>query len=156
MKKVLLYLLVAGFIVACSSNEGEKPKQNKTDFKQKMADKFGISLFELENGIGPVKEKLNLGAIDDAKVEAGEKTFTAKCVQCHKLDEKFTGPALRDVTKRRSPEYILNMIMNPQEMTKKHPEARKLKGLFAAQMTYQNVTLDDAKNILDYLRKSAN
>jgi len=72
------------------------------------------------------------------------------------LDEKFTGPALRDVTKRRSPEYILNMIMNPQEITKKHPEARKLKGLFAAQMTYQNVTLDDAKNILDYLRKSAN
>jgi len=78
MKKALLYLIIAGFAVACSSNEGEKPKQTKTDFKQKIADKFGISLFELENGIGPVKEKLNLGAIDAAKVEAGEKTFAAK------------------------------------------------------------------------------
>lgn len=157
MKKIALYLLVAAFIVACSSEGDNKDEQagSQGSAKEKMAAKFGLTVFELDNGIGPIKEKLQLGPIDPAKVKAGEKTFSEKCAQCHKLDQRYTGPALKDVTKRRSPEYILNMIMNPQGMTKKHPEARKLYAQFATQMTFQNVTLDDAKNILDFLRNAA-
>ncbi|NCQ19161.1 MAG: cytochrome C [Ignavibacteria bacterium CG_4_8_14_3_um_filter_37_9] len=151
MKKLFSYLLLAGllFLWACS---GEN-KDTKTESKQdKLAKAFGISVFELENGIGPVKEKLSLGAVDAAKAAEGKKLFEAKCAQCHKLDERYTGPAIRNVTKRRTPEYVINMIMNPEEMVKKHPEAKKLFALHATQMTFQNVTQDDAFKILDYFR----
>jgi len=76
-------------------------------------------------------------------------------MSCHKLDEKYTGPALRDVTKRRTNEYIMNMILNPEEMTKRHPEARKLLGIHATQMTFQNVTQEDTRKLLEYLRSES-
>ncbi len=160
MKKILVYLFVAAVFVACSSggdnNDSKSASKSKSDnYKEKMAKKFGLTLFELENGIGPVKEKLSLPPIDPERVKKGEKLFNEKCTQCHKLNERYTAPALHDVTKRRSPEYILNMIMNPQEMTKRHPEAKKLLAQFANQMTFQNVTLDEAKSILDFFRNAA-
>jgi hypothetical protein len=37
-------------------------------------------------------------------------------------------------------------------MTKRHPEAKKLLGIHANQMTFQNVTQDDARALLEYLR----
>jgi cytochrome c2 len=117
-----------------------------------MAKIFGISVFELENGIGPIKEKLTLDALNTAKATEGKKIFESKCSQCHKFDEKYTGPALRNVTKRRTPEYILNNILNPDEMANKHPEAKKLVALHATKMTFQNVTQEDAMKILEYIR----
>lgn len=160
MKKVIVYLFIAGLFIACSSNDDSQNKiassAKKSSMKERLAAKFGLTLFELENGIGPVKEKLNLGSIDQAKVKEGEAIFNQKCTQCHKLDERYTGPALREVTKRRTPEYILNQIMNPEEMTKRHPEAKKLLAQYANQMTFQNITLDDAKKVLEFLRDAGN
>ena len=95
---------------------------------------------------------MNLGQLDAIKVAAGKKLFESKCSQCHKFDEKYTGPALRNVTKRRTPEYIVNNILNPDEMANKHPEAKKLVALHATKMTFQNVTQEDAMNILEYFR----
>lgn len=154
MRKLIVIVFVTMvFVWACGGNENETPANDNSAFKQKAAERFGITVFELDNGIGPIKEKLNLpDQIDQIKVKSGEEVFTLKCTQCHKLDERYTGPALGDVTVRRSPEYILNMIMNPEEMTKRHPEAKKMLATYANQMTFQNVTQDDARNILEYLR----
>lgn len=119
--------------------------------------KDGLSDFERENGVGPIKEKLVLDTtIDTLKAFYGKNIFEAKCLQCHKLDERYTGPAQRDVTKRRSPEYILNMILNPEEMLQKHPEAQKMLAEYPTKMTFQNVTVEEAKKILEYFRKVAN
>ncbi len=151
--KIMLSTLIAIFLlIGCGGGE-EKTESANSDFQQKVAEKFGLTVFELENGIGPVKEKINLSAqIDEIKAKSGAEVFEIKCTQCHKIDERYTGPALREVSVTRSPEYILNMIMNPEEMTKRHPEAKKMLGMYANQMTYQNVTMEDAKNILEYLR----
>ena len=73
---------------------------------------------------------------------------------CHKLNERYVGPPLNDALGKRSPEYIVNMIMNPLEMTSKHPEAKTMLGEYMNQMPFQNVTLDDAKKILGYLQSS--
>lgn len=151
MKKLLFFILVViGFTIAACG--GESKESEASDKNERMAKIFGISVFELENGIGPIKEKITLGPIDNARVIEGKKIFEAKCSQCHKFDEKYTGPALRNITKRRTPEYILNNILNPEEMAEKHPEAKKLVALHATKMTFQNVTKEDALNILDYLR----
>lgn len=141
-----LWLILAGVLLfeGCGNNENVPKPVGVT-----------LSAFEQENGVGPVKEKITLAAVDKKNVEKGSVMFEQKCFSCHRLDTKLVGPALRQVTKRRTPEYILNMILNPEEMTKRHPVAKQLLAEHLTQMTFQNVTRDDAMLILDYLRSEA-
>ncbi|PJA97560.1 MAG: cytochrome C [Ignavibacteriales bacterium CG_4_9_14_3_um_filter_34_10] len=155
-KSVVLFVLFTLIVTACGGGEEKKESASSESFKAKVAAKLGLTEFEFENGVGPIKEKLNIPAEIDKKMAAeGLKIFESKCMSCHKLDEKYTGPALRDVTKRRTNEYIMNMILNPEEMTKRHPEARKLLGIHATQMTFQNVTQEDTRKLLEYLRSES-
>ncbi len=152
MKKIISYLLLPTLMLINACGGGDSKKEENASKQEKMAKLFGITVFELENGVGPIKEKITLGQLDAIKAAEGKKIFESKCSQCHKLDERYTGPALRNVTKRRTPEYILNNILNPDEMANKHPEAKKLVALHATKMTFQNVTQDDALKILEYFR----
>lgn len=112
----------------------------------------GLTAFQTEHGIGPITEPLTLAAVDEEMAEAGEKVFETKCSACHKMEERYVGPALGGVTERRSPAYIMNMILNPEEMYTKHPEARKLLAEFMTQMPNQGLTPEEARTILEYLR----
>jgi len=103
-------------------------------------------------GIGPV-QKLELGAIDPAVARKGKELYEAKCSACHKIGEKYVGPDLKDVTKRRKPEWIMNMIMNPEEMTKKDPVAQELLATYYTQMTFQNLSEEEVRGILEYFRE---
>ncbi len=104
-----------------------------------------------EIGIGPVK-KVTLGAFDKSLSEKGRTIFDQKCVACHKFDSKLVGPPLKGVTQRRKPEWIMNMILNPEQMTKEDVAAKQLFGQYLTQMTFQNVSEDDARSILEYFR----
>ena len=136
--KFILYIFFIFLIFSCSEN--------------KKSDEPLLSEFELENGIGPVKEKIVLKEIDKTAVEQGKKIFQTKCTSCHRIDTKLIGPPLRNVIQSRSPEFILNIIVNPVDMTLYHPEAKKMAIEYGSQMTFQNVNLNDAYKILDYLR----
>lgn len=105
-----------------------------------------------EIGIGPVKELKLESQVNEDMANKGKVTFEAKCVSCHKFNEKLVGPPLAGVTKRRKPEWIMNMILNPVEMTQKNPAAQELYRQFLVQMTFQDVTQDDARNLLEYFR----
>ena len=105
-------------------------------------------------GIGPV-ENVEVGALDQALADKGKTFFEAKCTACHQLtDKKVVGPGLAGVTTRRNPEWIMNMIVNPEEMTKKDPIAMELLAEHLTQMTNQNVNVDDARAMLEYLRQN--
>lgn len=139
---------------SCGNNENQDPAQfSNTKAVNKNAS--GLTDFELQNGIGPVKQKLELGKIDPRLVKKGEEIFNTKCIACHKLDERYVGPAQRDVIKRRTPEYVMNMMLNPDEMLKKHPEAKKMLAEYMTPMTFQNLSFDDARAILEYFREIA-
>lgn len=103
-------------------------------------------------GIGPVQEEMKLAAIDNNLVVKGKEIFDVKCVSCHKFDSRLVGPPLKDVTKRRRPEWIMNQILNPLEMTQKDPVAKELFAQYLVQMTFQDVTHDDARAMLEYFR----
>lgn len=153
----LLLALIITFIGCGGDSNGDQSSAGNSAGKEYIANKLGISVFELDNGIGPIKEKLSINnTIDNVMAESGKQLFDLKCAQCHKLDERYTGPALRGVTERRTPEYIMNMILNPQEMTQRHPEAKKLLAMYANQMTFQNVTEEDARKLLEFLRMESN
>jgi hypothetical protein len=46
----------------------------------------------------------------------------------------------------------MNMILNPQQMTQENPAAKELFATYLVQMTYQDVSHDDARALLEYFR----
>lgn len=103
-------------------------------------------------GVGPVS-KLDIPPEIDAKmVTSGKAAFESKCSACHKFGERYVGPDLKSVTERRNPEWIMNMMLNPIEMTQKDETAKALLGEYMTQMTFQNVSQDEARQILEYFR----
>ncbi len=105
-----------------------------------------------ELGVGPVKEELKLAPVDANLYSKGEQIFSVKCIACHKFGTRLVGPPLKDVTKRRRPEWIMNQILNPLEMTQKDKVSKELFAQYLIQMTYQDVTQDDARALLEYFR----
>lgn len=114
-----------------------------------------LTPFQLEHGIGPVTEAIQLGPVNEDMAEDGEKIFTAKCSACHKMTERYVGPPLGEVTVRRSPAFIMNQILNPEGMYNKHPEVRRLLAEYMTQMPNQAVTQEEARKIVEYLRTEA-
>ena len=53
-------------------------------------------------------------ANSEEAISAGKTVFNANCKQCHKLDQKSVGPALRGITERQSVEWAKSFIVNSQ------------------------------------------
>lgn len=109
---------------------------------------------ELKYGIGPIR-RVELGELDDELAERGERLFEMKCMACHRMDDRYVGPALRGVTERRTPEYVMNMMLNPGEMVRRHPVARAMLAAHFTEMPAQNLTEEEARALLEYLREQA-
>ena len=102
-------------------------------------------------GIGPVTS-LELAEIDDAMAEEGRLIYEEKCTACHKVTERYIGPAPAGIMERRSPEWIMNMILNPEEMVKEDPIAKDLLKEYLSPMANQSLTEEEARKILEYFR----
>jgi cytochrome c1 len=135
-----------------ASGCGKQDDDDKNEDRAGEEKKEELSAFELEHGIGPVKEPVQLGAIDKAMAATGSSVFETKCSACHKMDTLYIGPALGEVTTRRSGAFIMNMILNPQEMVERHPIAKQLLAERMTFMANQNLTLEEARAVLEYLR----
>jgi mono/diheme cytochrome c family protein len=86
-------------------------------------------------------------------VTKGKVVYDSKCLACHKPDKKFIGPAPTGILERRSPEWIMNMILNPGEMVQKDPIAKQLLIDYnGAPMANQGLTEEEARQILEYFR----
>ena len=53
-------------------------------------------------------------ANSDEAISAGKTVFNANCKQCHKLDQKSVGPALRGISDRRPVDWAKSFIKNSQ------------------------------------------
>lgn len=88
-------------------------------------------------------------------VATGKGIYDTKCLACHKLtDEKLVGPGWSGVTKRREPVWIMNMVTNVEMMLEKDAEAQKLLEQCLVRMPNQNVTQEDARKILEFMRSN--
>ncbi len=143
-------LLVLG-LTACSDSGSEGGSSNSGNAAENAS---GLTAAQLENGIGPVTT-VSLSTIDAALVETGKQIFQTKCATCHKFDQRYVGPSLGGVLDRRSPVFVMNMMLNPAEMVEKHPEVKKLLAEFLTPMPNQNLSEEDARAILEYIRKAA-
>jgi len=160
MKK-LLFIALALLIIGCKQKEEKKsfeyaPSATKTVEQTKPAEekKSFEDIVDLENkGIGPITSVDIEENIDQELAKKGENYFKINCMACHKTDRKFIGPALGDITKKRSPEWIMNMTMNTAQMVKEDPLA---KGIYEeynkAPMVTAPVSEENARAIIEYLR----
>jgi hypothetical protein len=105
-----------------------------------------------DKGIGPVKN-IELGPLNKKMADDGKALFMSKCTVCHDLDQKKLGPPLRNVTSNRTPEYIMNLLVNSSQMLK---EDIILKDLIKK---YNNLPMTDpgfnqaqAREVVEYLR----
>lgn len=88
-------------------------------------------------------------------VGKGKTTYDMKCLACHKLTaDKLVGPGWLNVTKRRQPAWIMNMILNVDMMLEKDEEAQKLLEQCLVRMPNQNVSTDEARQLLEFMRSN--
>jgi mono/diheme cytochrome c family protein len=102
-------------------------------------------------GIGPIK-KVTLGPLDEKMAAKGKELFQVHCSMCHHLDERKIGPALRDVTQQRTPEFIMNMVLNTSDMERHDPTAKRLEAGYPVKMPATNLDEKQARELLEYLR----
>jgi mono/diheme cytochrome c family protein len=100
-------------------------------------------------GVGPI-DHVDVAALDMGRSAEGAEIFNVKCTACHKIEERYIGPALSGVTKRRKPEWIMNMILNPDVMVQEDEAAKALFMEYIAPMTNQNLTQEEAEAVLVY------
>ena len=156
--KIKLVAVIA-FVALLTSCSGEKPKTEvkekapvKTEVKEEVKTETSTTDFMNDKGVGPVTS-LELGELDTALAGKGKAAYKSNgCTACHKISKRFVGPALKGVTKRRSPEWIMNMILDPEGMVANNEAARKLLAEYSAPMANQNVSEEDARAILEYFR----
>ena len=151
--KYLFILAVSSLVFACAP---DKPK-NPEDYPQPPSGKSVVeeAIANPTKGIGAVKNVTLKTPLEQERVGRGLAIYEMKCSACHKLtDQRLVGPGWKDVTKRRQPEWVMNMVTNVDVMLDKDPEAQKLFELCLVRMPNQNVSLGDARDILEFMRKN--
>ncbi|MBL4753903.1 MAG: cytochrome c [Flavobacteriales bacterium] len=149
----LILLCFIGFLFTdCNGGEQQAKEDIPSDTPSEITPETPVDDPMDNLGIGPVKSVV-LGELDQAMVEEGKKLYNAKCTACHNIKTRLIGPPQAGVLKRRSPEWVMNMILNPTEMIKKDPIAIKLlKEFNNVPMTEQGLTEEEARKILEYFR----
>jgi mono/diheme cytochrome c family protein len=134
----------------------QKEEKGSFSFASKESPKHvqASQTIDLENkGIGPI-DSVTLGEEIDADMALrGKELYGRKCSACHKVGTTFIGPPPNGILERRTPEWVMNMILNTDEMLQKDPLAKALFMEFNGQlMTNQQVTEEEARAMLEYFR----
>jgi cytochrome c551/c552 len=151
MTRYIIPLLALAVLVAISctsqSEAAEKAKQSPSpvDAAAKQPETHGTE----------VKEVALTTPLNADWVKTGKEIYELKCGACHKLtDEKLVGPGWAGVTQRRKPEWIINMITNVEMMLEKDEEAQKMLEQCLVRMPNQNISPEDARKLLEFMRKN--
>jgi len=153
MKKPLFILATIALLASCAPDKPKTESESDHEKKESAVEEAKEHLMDPTKGIGQVKNVTLESPLDQERVKRGLAIYEMKCSSCHKLtDQRVVGPGWKDVTKRRKPEWIMNMITNVDIMLDKDPEAQKLLELCLMRMPNQNMSIGDARDVLEYMR----
>lgn len=166
MKQILKYTTLALSVLALSCGGKEEKKSDgfqmerqgastptETPAAQPATTPASQRVDLANKGVGPVSS-VDLPAEINAEMAAnGEAIYNQMCLACHRIGQKFIGPAPNGVLERRAPEWVMNMILNPEVMVKEDPLAKDLLMEFnGSPMANQGLTQDQARAVLEYFR----
>ncbi len=149
---LICLLIIGSLIYSCSG------KKQPSNLRENRASKSGPVTYDQavkdwrnNKGVGPIKN-VELGELDQQLVEKGNGIFELNCTACHLPYKEKIGPALVGITERRTPEWIMNMILNPVEMVKTDPICLGLLAQYNSVMADQNIEEEEARAILEFFR----
>lgn len=149
MKNIIVILASLFIVIGCSNQKSdpassEPPKTAEQLEKEKMI-KEGL-------GVGEIKNVTLNDPLDQTMISRGNAIYEMKCAACHRLtDMRVVGPGFEGLTNRRKPEWIMNMITNVEIMLDEDPVAQKLFEECLTRMPNQNVSIGDARDILEFM-----
>src|SRR5690625_4836101 len=127
MRKYVLSFMLISFLIGCGNNK-KKNEASSNDEKTEQAeeevtyDKVDGEAVDMDNkGVGPIESVTLDDEIDQDMADRGKEVYDGNCLACHKPDKKLVGPAPKGILDRRAPEWIMNMIMDPEKMVKEDP-----------------------------------
>lgn len=154
MKKTLIVLLV-GFMIGCAPDKPKTEGESYEDIHGKPEKNAVAEVTDPTKGIGQVKTVTLNTPLEQERIGRGKAIYEMKCQACHRLDDqRVVGPGWKGVTQRRTPEWTMNMITNVEVMLDKDPEAQKLLELCLTRMPNQNVSIGDARDVLEFMRQN--
>lgn len=154
---ILAGLALCLSLYSCGGGESSKEQTNATTEAAPAAAAEETPSYDPHRGEGKwTAENINLqDQLNQEWATSGESIANVKCTSCHKMtDEKLVGPGWKGVTTRRTPEWIMNFITNPDPMLDKDPEAQSMLEICLVRMPNQNLSDAEARNILEYMRKN--
>lgn len=159
MKKLIILasISISTLLISCGGEEKKSAEEVVTTEAQPESMVSDPISYDPKRGEGKfTAETLALtDKIDPKMAAAGETVASVKCNSCHKYtEEKLVGPGWKGVTKRRTPEWIMNFITNPDDMLDKDPEAQAMLELCLVRMPNQNLSDDEARQLLEFMRKN--
>lgn len=144
-------IMTAGFMYTCTGKkEPSNLRENRTSAKPVTYEQ-AVKDWRTNKGVGPIKE-VKLGPLDQTLVKQGAEIYDNNCTACHLPYKEKIGPAPVGITERRTPEWIMNMILNPMEMVKTDPICLGLLARYNTVMADQNLDEAEARAILEYFR----
>lgn len=164
MKSALkLCVLFLTLIALSCGGEEKKEEKSKVQLKRqtttkkaepKTTDTKASETIDLTNkGVGPIKSLTLPSEVDQAMATKGKDVYDKMCTACHRIGKKFIGPPPNGILEKRTPEWVMNMILDPEGMTKNDPLAKKLLMEFnGSPMANQNLTEEEARSVLEYFR----
>lgn len=151
MKSLFRLLALSLLLAACGP---EKPSTGNGGNSSAVEDAAKQNA-DPTKGIGQVKNVTLHSPLEQDRITRGLAIYEMKCQPCHKLtDQRFVGPGWQGVTQRRKPEWIMNMVTNVDVMLEQDEEARKLLELCLTRMPNQNISIGDARDVLEFMRQN--
>ena len=161
MKPKLFLLALIAFVVFSScggsdSNKNEAATSTENANTTAPADTQSTAGNATESkGLGKFQNVELTHPLDQKMVAGGKSVYDVKCGSCHKLsEEKLVGPGWKGVTDRRTPEWIMNFVTNTEEMLNKDAAAKNLYEICLVKMPNQNLSDDDARHVLEFMRNN--
>lgn len=157
-KTIIPLGLLAAMLIGACGNSGENSSASSTGTETADKTTTDATTYDPKRGQGKFDDtNVTLGALDAALAEKGNNIASTKCFSCHKTtNEKLVGPGWKGVTQRRTPHWIMNFITNPDPMIDKDPEVQAQLELCLVRMPNQNLTDNEARAIVEFMRKNDN
>lgn len=151
MRKLNIFLLLVSFLflISCGTKESKSDSNTteSTEAEEVTDDP------KADKGVGPITSLQLDNKIDEAMAVKGQQIFEAKCTACHKPDQKYIGPAPKGILERRSPEFVMNIILNPEKMIAENDLTKQMVAdNNGAVMANQNLSEEEARAVLEYFR----
>lgn len=143
-------MMLSMVVFACSQGQKEGDSGQSGQSANMSVDDYDPT-----RGLGDY-DNVEVGeTLDVEMAKEGRLVSDLKCASCHKYtDERLVGPGWAGVTKKHRPEWLMNFVTNPDPMIDVDPELQAQLELCLVRMPNQNLSHDDARAILEFMREN--